>query len=958
MNDAQRVFIRPKEGPFPSSPDKNVSEAHYEESKVSITFHGGKTFAYSLQRVAICDRKFEVDPKQYLISKIGEDKPFSNVKHMSFFESGNPEFEDQWCIVFAGKPERYYPESSLIILPSAASYNLFAYLQRVCVAIQDPREKDPNIREYLARQFDRLGTATLSGSAAACYADSTNEPVATRKDEELVIYPFGSNLSQMQSVDNALCNQLSLIEGPPGTGKTQTILNIAANLILRDKTLLVASPNNAATKNVSDKLIDKGYGFLVAALGSKANVASFVDSQPEYPEGLLNARRFPDEIARLRESVSSGVAELRHIYEAQRRSAQNQADLAQWRLEYGYFFEDHAQVEPLRLRGGSGEHLMQARDMLARLAAESDGSQAAVAGFWLKAKASLLWGIGAWKDYAGSLVDIELRINRTLFENTIAELEKQITADKDWLVGANAQAVMKRVTDDSIVLLRAKLAERFSRRFSKEARRKFENPWAEAGEFRKEYPVITSTTDAARNQMGKDGGLFDYVIIDESSQADLITGFLTLSAARNAVVVGDTKQLPCVITNRVRDACLDKVSETGLPARFSYVDQSLLSSLKLCVVEGGMHAPIQLLREHYRCHPAIIGFCNAQFYGGSLIVMSQDKGLTAGDVLKVVSPVQNANYDRTANYNQVQARIFEEDVLPALRLHHDPSQIGVATPYRKQVEGMDDQLNAEMAEDDLRRIEVDTVHKYQGREKDAIAFVTRSNDINDFLNNPNLVNVAVSRARMRLVLIASKKILQGSNNIADLKRYMDYQGGAVVESSVSSSFDLLYPGREREKEAYLESRNARGDEYSEVQVEEWIQNSLAACECSEAIGYLRNYPLKQFLRELGLLSTEERAFVNTDAHADFIFYRKIDKGIVFELEVNGSQHDRGVQLQRDCMKNSILDKVNIPHEVIRTNEAWAQEHARTIVEGMKRSLETRGRFVNVQVDTAEGDLQG
>lgn len=81
---------------------------------------------------------------------------------------------------------------------------------------------------------------------------------------EAIIYPFGSNLSQMEAVENALSNQLSLIEGPPGTGKTQTILNIIANLLMQDKTVLVTSPNNEATKNIFDKLEDEGFEFVVA----------------------------------------------------------------------------------------------------------------------------------------------------------------------------------------------------------------------------------------------------------------------------------------------------------------------------------------------------------------------------------------------------------------------------------------------------------------------------------------------------------------------------------------------------------------------------------------------------------------------------------------------------------------------------------------------------------------------
>ena len=80
--------------------------------------------------------------------------------------------------------------------------------------------------------------------------------------EDPVIFPFGCNQSQKKAVVNALKNSLSVIQGPPGTGKTQTILNIIANLLIRGKTVAVASNNNAATENVKEKLGKKTGGLI------------------------------------------------------------------------------------------------------------------------------------------------------------------------------------------------------------------------------------------------------------------------------------------------------------------------------------------------------------------------------------------------------------------------------------------------------------------------------------------------------------------------------------------------------------------------------------------------------------------------------------------------------------------------------------------------------------------------
>src|SRR3546814_20479029 len=85
------------------------------------------------------------------------------------------------------------------------------------------------------------------------------------------IYPCGVNESQLKAVENAFTSQISLIEGPPGTGKTQTILNIIANIVIRGKTVAILSNNNTAVKNVYEKLDKVGLGYLIAKLRSVEN---------------------------------------------------------------------------------------------------------------------------------------------------------------------------------------------------------------------------------------------------------------------------------------------------------------------------------------------------------------------------------------------------------------------------------------------------------------------------------------------------------------------------------------------------------------------------------------------------------------------------------------------------------------------------------------------------------------
>ena len=165
------------------------------------------------------------------------------------------------------------------------------------------------------------------------------------------------------------------------------------------------------------------------------------------------------------------------------------------------------------------------------------------------------------------------------------------------------------------------------------------------------------------------------MIVDESSQVDLATGVLALSCAKNVVIVGDLKQLPNVLTGEeIRKA--DSFWNESLGEQYCFSKHSLLSS----ALDVWENAPVVLLREHYRCHPKIINFCNQKFYDGQLIAMTQDYG--ENDTLTLYRTVAG-NHAR-GHINQREVDVIKNEVLPKLRAE-GYTDIGVITPYRDQV---------------------------------------------------------------------------------------------------------------------------------------------------------------------------------------------------------------------------------------------------------------------------------
>ncbi len=140
--------------------------------------------------------------------------------------------------------------------------------------------------------------------------------------------------------------------------------------------------------------------------------------------------------------------------------------------------------------------------------------------------------------------------------------------------------------------------------------------------FLARFPVVLSTTDSIINNKSATA-LFDYLIVDEASQVDLLKGFLSMSCAKNMVVVGDLKQLPHIPENLISKEHSTIDQQFQIQPGYSYLHESLLSSLNTIFANT---APATLLKEHYRCHPKIIDFCNQKFYDGQLVIMTEGKG--------------------------------------------------------------------------------------------------------------------------------------------------------------------------------------------------------------------------------------------------------------------------------------------------------------------------------------------
>ena len=870
---------------------------HEENRKWEILFKSGRTFYYTRQNILFLTNPMDLDPKKYQVRRNG--KNFDNIERILSFSS---EQEEYWHIVFSTGYEHDYNRRELQIEKSIfedeQAKNVFAYLKETADLISVRAEDNTAI---LTKQYEKIDFLSKE-TAAAVYLAPSEYQAGTGLKADAPIFPFGCNESQFKAVTNALANRISVIEGPPGTGKTQTILNIIANLMIQGKTVQVVSNNNSAIENVQEKLSSSKYqmGFCVALLGKDQRKEEFLKKQTgEYPD--LSKWKNPEyQTSEFFETVRNALLNLQDIFRDKNRLAELYQEKSAVQLEMEHY-------DALRPESSFGQDVF-SKELTAvqimrfwqeYIDLQETGKKV---GFirWLKCR--FLYGINARKLLRKNSADVLDRLHRLYYEEKISELNRDIQALEEKLADVDAELLMKEFTEMSLSCFRAYLAEKYT---GKSGRPVFlrDSLWREPEKILKEYPVVLSTTYTARSSLGKNAK-FDYVIMDEASQVDVATGCLALSCAANAVIVGDTKQLPNVVTTEQRKSLAEIFEKYNIAEAYDFARHSFLGSLCELMKE---RIPKVTLREHYRCHPLIIGFCNQKFYNGELIIMTPDHGEKA---LKLVLTVPG-RHERD-HMNQRQIDVIKKTVLPDIAFPE--AEIGMIAPYRNQARKMEKDLNCP-------QIDISTVHKFQGREKDAIVLSTVDDIVTPFSDDPNLLNVAVSRAKKELIVVASEMEQPAGSNIGDLIDYIRYHNCEIQHSAVSSVFDYLYKQYREMRLDYLQKRGRISEYDSENLVYHLIRDELAERK-EQALDVVFRQPLYLLIRDQSKLNGAEREFVNSGlSHLDFLIYNRVSKRPVLAIEVDGYQyHKEGTkQADRDKLKDHILAQYKIPLIRFATN---------------------------------------
>jgi len=652
---------------------------------------------------------------------------------------------------------------------------------------------------------------------------------------------------QRAAVTNSLAEKISIVTGPPGTGKSEVVSVMLLNHLLRGRPALFASKNHQALDAVLPRLnrAVEGGDLIIQTvsreLAQRQNYLGKLQSllarppRPDAARGEEFQRQFADLFDRQHMALSdiAAIAKAGEEYERANR-----------------LLEEARKKLPLHLQPDSAiarwPDLMPAPKLLAaqqELRAVLDSPANLLAKFWrwlhrreFAARLSAVFAvlaslplpfadrpqpdsqspIATWDEFfiAWQNWDEAARILTLVHgcEQGIArlpsaeecngrltlaqqQLEKLTQEWMTWAAGGLPNVITPS-DRQALANLRAGIQNWGVDRFAKELRQHFPL-------VLNAFPLWSVSNLSARSAIPLLPALYDLVIIDEASQCDIASVIPLLARSRQAVFAGDPMQLRHVST-------LDVAVEQTLLTQHGLTDSQLQrftyrvnSAFEFADSSASIpaHARVRL-DLHFRSHDLIADYCNEAFYSNTLSVVTMTERLNIPTGMKPgihwthVTGKIEAGTTGSWCADEI-ARICQE--LNTLATSGYRGTIGVVTPFRQQMIRLRDALesNETIPRDFMERVHflAATAHGFQGDERDLILFsLCGGPDMPDgsiiFLReNPNLFNVAVSRARAVLHVIGNRDWALNS-------------GVTFIEKLARRTIPGFHPNRENGPELY------------------------------------------------------------------------------------------------------------------------------------------------------------
>src|SRR3989338_4291944 len=689
------------------------------------------------------------------------------------------------------------------------------------------------LRRELSDLKNHLPRVPGTGLGALLGAPTTALKGRTSKLEAVPL-----NASQRLAVDSALTNPLTVITGPPGTGKSQVVVAMLASFGAAGLPVLFASKNNQAVDVVRERLaVILGDADWFMRLGNKPKIDSQLSSRIDEaaklvsspPPELGTTPADVDKATLSRDKIETTIQERVSILEryllAAHQERLNLAELSPSWLKW-------------LLAGPSTDWMTNV--LKTSLIRDTPDLQALAGdqwpGLWLWLK-RLILGRTLLNRYRSSLLAIAPGCDLPRWESadnlTWASLKSDYSnldglrkhlalrheLDAAWRtlssqtpaadLKQDLQAASTHLQEISSTLARGMVLQRLhknaarlptiikeywelTQKAARLSQRAYADVQAAFGRSAKRLlnivPGVVVTSLSARRSIPLEPGLFECAIIDEASQCDIASAMPLLLRAKRLVVIGDPKQLRHI--SSIKEATEQKIAaeqqSTALLARFSYRTKSLYDcAAEALEANGG--TPF-FLEEHYRSHPEIIEFSNRLYYQRRLVLRTHSATSAEQAVFWHDVP-SNLPDGRGSLLNPKEAQAVRDLALQVLGApSFQPTwTLGIVTPYRRQRDRIEQLLRAEPAVIALGdRLKIGTVHTFQGAEADIMIFspvVTsgaKPRAAEWISKEEGLLNVALTRARRALHIVGDKAFCDETPGpLGELAKFVTQRAGVA-----------------------------------------------------------------------------------------------------------------------------------------------------------------------------------
>ncbi|MBD5546706.1 MAG: AAA family ATPase [Lachnospiraceae bacterium] len=694
----------------------------------------------------------------------------------------------------------------------------------------------------------------------AFFGDLLNRPIR-KKAYPIALINQRVNMDQLLAINNGMKYPVAYIQGPPGTGKTNTIINTIATAFFNEKTVLFASYNNHPINSVFEKLSSMQH----------------------------KGRTIPFPILRLgnNEKVKEALSYMKALYYQvqeitvfEKTLDRNKDDRAERAKKLSDLLKRYEELLDLKERSETLNRLLEY---------EKKGKQSLqMLPFQTDLSGRQLRRVNIEIEKTGAITDEQAL---ELLDDHPEELGKYLYYTSAKYIQKLNEPKNKDLRDIILTEDEETQAVSFAKYLSDSENIK---------KLQKIFPIIATTCISA-HRLGKPEPLFDMTIIDEASQCNTAISLVPIIRGESLMLVGDPQQLNPVIV-------LDEMTNQKLKKRYNVSDDydyrknSIYKTYLAC---DAVSDEI-LLHNHYRCHKQIIEFNNKKYYNSKLHVMTESK--EAQPLIYVNVQNDEADYKNTAPAEA-------SEIIKYASANKDKS-IGVITPFVNQKNLIEKMLKSE----NLSNVTCGTVHAFQGDEKDVVLFSTaitnqtKAGTYEWLKNNKELINVATSRAKEKLIVLSNTPNLErlhqkdGEDDLFELVQYVRTNGQSKVTQKQTNSRALgVKPFSTATEEAFLQNLTHALENI-------WLSQSAYKVYKEVAISHV-------FTDNINYSDL----FYN--GRFDFVVYEVLEKHEipVLAIELDGKEHfENDIVKNRDCKKNEICKAHNL--QIIRVENSYARRY--------------------------------